>query len=238
MPSRRASKAKRSLKSKSPIKEFNPTTSSLSLTTLPVEVLLHIIQYVLYDSSRDRSTLREKRFSNAEVVPRSGKRQAYLTFLHDKTPVLNGLQALGAVNHQFHQLCCPWLWRVSSHLTFYYPFNFQRGGKSMLIMILSSPVTETAFSHPIFNPGRLLDQAGSPQTRRLGKVFDHEPFIGMCYTTQTFNPSENCKVSLRQHGHLNLQSRQTSTHSPHRITSHRTSEAVGGERAQSDLVVS
>ncbi|KAG0144483.1 hypothetical protein CROQUDRAFT_659913 [Cronartium quercuum f. sp. fusiforme G11] len=88
----------------------NITAPKFSLSRLPQDILYEIIQQVSLSTEQDRHILYQKRTEQARIVWADGHKRQHVTFLHDKTPILSALQALGSTNRQFYELCRPWFW--------------------------------------------------------------------------------------------------------------------------------
>ncbi|KAG0145222.1 hypothetical protein CROQUDRAFT_133851 [Cronartium quercuum f. sp. fusiforme G11] len=88
----------------------NKSINKLSISNLPIDILVQIIEYVSSNVSFENIQLASIRLTRATIVSPGLGQIPYINFLHNHTPILNGLQALGSVNKLFYELCRPRLW--------------------------------------------------------------------------------------------------------------------------------
>lgn len=97
-------------------------SQSPTLSALPTEVIdcmIVLVKKIAEEESRNIQIHRFECLKQASYyimqnhnVRRLERQEDFYTIQHDDGPILNSLQALGAVSKRFHALCRPWLWKV------------------------------------------------------------------------------------------------------------------------------
>lgn len=101
---------------KQPVQQQLPLNN---LTALPASVLRRIVEFIYLQSflesdvTSKRKAVPMKRHVVSARDYHSQPVHYEVYWDHEGPPILTTLQSLGTVNKQFHELCVPWLWRVS-----------------------------------------------------------------------------------------------------------------------------